>query len=406
MTLLIGEVLSGLDPSSDSWVYAETKIIPSISVSERYDTNVFFAPREFVPPGTKLWDFVTTVAPQVQVLNRNQQADTSVKAGVGGNVFINNPDLAFISTNLDATSKLDGLIGRLLPGAKLLLTESFRYTPEPPAFLTGGKPPPTADPFTRGLQGFRANTFANIASAQGAYALSRTVSLRGDYSYSLFRAGSFFVESTAGGPTFFDTNIHRWSVGPSLRLSRGDTLTLKYQDTQMNQSGAATDLHFSTRAALGEYVIRTPDWTATLTGGATYLEQTNNLFASGGLVLAWNYDRSTRLQISGSRDIVPGFFAISGALISNTVSMSIEHRLSQVLSLAGNVNYAFSATTPGEAQTYESYSGTVLFKYLVTRTLSTSLSYTYSHFSIESPQSVPFVVPRQFVMFSIDARWE
>jgi putative beta-barrel porin BBP2 len=403
--LLVAEVFSGLNISCESWVYAETKIIPSISISERYDTNVFFAPREFVPSGTKLWDFVTTAAPQVQVLNKNQQADTSISAGVGGNAFINNPDLAFISTNLDATSKLDGWIGRLIPGAKLLVTESFRYTPEPPAFLTGGKPPPTADPFTRGLQGFRANTFSNIASAQGAYALSRTVSIRADYSYSLFRAGTFFVQSTGGGPTFFDTNIQRWSAGPSIRLTRGDTLSLKYQDTQMDQSGAGTNLGFTTRAVLAEYVIKTPDWTATMSGGATLLEQGNDLFASGGLVLAWNYDHSTKLQLTGSRDIAPAFFGTGGALISNTVSVGVERRLSKVLSIAGNANYAYSETAPVKVQTFESYAGSVLLKYLVTRTLSTSLSYTYSHFSFNSPASVPFVVPRQFVMFSIEAKW-
>lgn len=405
MTLLIVEILSGLDISEESWVYAETQIIPSISVSERYDTNVFFAPRSFVPAGTKLWDFVTTAAPQVEVLNKNQQAETSIRAGVSGNAFINNPDLAFVSTNLDATSRLDGLIGQLIPGAKLRVSESFRYTPEPPAFLTGGKPGATADSFTRGLQGFRANTFANIASAQGAYSLSQTVTLRGDYSYSLFRAGTFFVQSTGGGPTFFDTNIQRWSVGPSVRLTSADTVTLKYQDTQMNQAGTTTNLNFTTRAVLGEYVFRTSDLTATMTGGGTFLEQGDHLFASGGLVLEWNYDRSTRLRLTGSRDIVPGFFGLAGALITNTVSLTAERQLSKVLSLTTTGNYAYGQIEPAKTQTYESYAGSVQMRYFITRTLSASLSYTYSSFSYNSPPSAPFVVPRQFFMFSLEARW-
>lgn len=406
LALVLTEALStGLNDASQ--VHAETKVIPSVSLSQRYDTNVFFAPRSFVPSGTKLWDFVTTATPQVEFLNKNQLADTSIRAGVGANAFVNNSDLAFFSTNVDAYSKLDGLVSRLLPGAKLLVSESYRYTPEPPAFLTGGKPPPTADPFTRGLQGFRANTFANIAGAQGSYAVTRNLSVRGDYSYSLFRVGTFFVQSSAGGPTFFDTNIQRWSIGPSLRLTRGDTITLKYQDTHMNQTGAGTQgFSFTTRAVLAEYVMKTSDWTATLTGGGTLLEQGNDMFASGGIVLAWNYDRSTKLQVSGSRDIAPATFGTGGALISNTMSMSIEHRLSKVLSLSGNANYAYSQTAPVKLQTFESYAVAGSLRYFITRQISTSLTYSYSFFGLTSPQSAPFEVPRQFVMFSLDAKWE
>lgn len=45
-------------------VRGETKITPSLYVSERYDSNVFFV------PGKDLQDYVTSISPQARVIHK------------------------------------------------------------------------------------------------------------------------------------------------------------------------------------------------------------------------------------------------------------------------------------------------------------------------------------------------
>lgn len=40
---------------------ADTKVIPTAVLSERYDTNVFYAPPELLPPGQRRSDFVSNL---------------------------------------------------------------------------------------------------------------------------------------------------------------------------------------------------------------------------------------------------------------------------------------------------------------------------------------------------------
>lgn len=64
-------------------------------------------------------------------------------------------------------------MGQFAEGAKLLIAEGFRYTPEQPSFFTGTKAQTLDDPFLRGIQGFRANTFSNTTSANGELPIFR-----------------------------------------------------------------------------------------------------------------------------------------------------------------------------------------------------------------------------------------
>ena len=389
-----------------SYANATTRIVPSISVSERYDTNVFLAPRSFVPTGRQAWDLVSTIAPVVEVINTSHQAQTNITAGVNGNVFAYNRDLSFIGTNVDASSKLDGWIGKLIPGAKLRIAETFRFTPEPPGFITGGKPSPTADAFARGIQATRANTYINIVSTDGSYALSRTVSLRGDYSYSTFKAGSIFIQP-GSGLSFFNTNMHQWSVGPSLRMTRGDTLSLNYQSTTMTLSGAGTVSSFTGRGISAQYSKVTPAWTVRVSGGATLLEEGNRLFFSGKLDLIKDYDPSTKMTLTASRGIAPAFFGApgGGALISTTAEVSVDRRVSKSLSFRAAGNYGYNETAPEKVTTFNSISLNAMLTYALTRTTSASLSYNYTYFKVSQPEQLPFLVERSLVTLSITAKW-
>ena len=118
-----------------SRVGAQTTVIPSVSLSERYDSNVYCTTRSSIPPGKQAWDYVTTAEAIVDVVNKSRLADSLLRAGVNANAFVYNSDLAFFSTNVFASSDMTRGVSELVRGLRLRITDSFRYTPEVPAFL-------------------------------------------------------------------------------------------------------------------------------------------------------------------------------------------------------------------------------------------------------------------------------
>ncbi len=388
---------------------AETQIIPSVTFSERYDTNVFRVPEARLP-GRRLWDFTTSVTPEVQILNKFHQADTTIKAQVSGNHFVNNPELNFVSTNVRLYSNLDGWVQQYVRGASLQISDSFRFTPEPPAFLTGTQPEPTAqrsDLLVRGIQAARANTYTNAASARGSLPVTRRLSLRGDYSFSLFRVGSTLADP-GGSLAFFSTNLHDWSVGSAYRLTRADHVSLNYRTTEMSLSGAGLSAGFTARGVAAEYARLARDWTATLTGGATHLEEGDRVYFTGSVAVTAEYDASTHLRAAVSREIAPAFFgtgiSTGGALVSTSGGVSVDRKLSKLLIFTGSANYAVNQTAPVDLRTYTSYRVSLLFTYQATKNIVTSLSYAYTSFAI-SGLGDTYQVDRNVVMLSVTGVW-
>ena len=395
----------GISLGSAAWppspVYGDTKIIPTAALSERYDTNVYLAPPELLAPGTRLSDFVTSVAGGVQLLHKSRDVEASLTGGVNLNFYVYNPDLNFLGTSADANAKLDGWVSRLAEGAKLQVSDRFQYTPEPPSFITARQTPAGDDPFSRGVQGFRANTFSNTASANGSYPVFRGLSLQGSYSFSLYRVGSILALTTTGA-SFFDTNVHSWSVGPGYRLTRADSISLSYQQslvTQIETSGTGPTFNFNTQELWANYIRVMPDWTATVRGGVTLIEPASKAFAVGAVTFQTSPERSTFVQLDLSRKAAPSFFFVGGAMISNVGQVLITHRLSKRLHAFGSANYGYNETVPDRTVKFTNITGGVGLRYNLTRTMITELSYNYNDFDTEQP-GFNFAVLRNVVNFA------
>ena len=268
-----------------SRVGAQTTFIPSVSLSERYDSNVFRTTRSAVPPGAQPWDFVTTARAIVDVVDKSRLADSLLRAGVNGNAFVYNSDLAFVSTDVFAASDMTRGVSELVRGLRLRITDSFRYTPEVPAFLYGGHPADTGDIYSGGIQGSRANTYRNILWAYSDYSLSRSFSLTTNYSYTMFRRGQ--SNPTSDSPDavqYFNNTQHSVDIGPTYTFEGGDTLFFKYNyttgESKPEGPGATTSYTFQTIAP--EYVTKAlvPGWTLTISGGATLVEQSGRTMLS------------------------------------------------------------------------------------------------------------------------------
>jgi hypothetical protein len=381
-----------------SRVGAQTTVIPSVSLSERYDSNVFYAPRGFIPPGHQHWDFVTTAAAIVDVVDKSRLADSLLRAGVNGNTFAYNTDLAYVSTTVFASSDVTRGVGELVRGLQLRIFDSFRYTPEPPAFLSGNHPTDTADIYGRGIQGVRANSYANILSANSDYPLSRSFSLSTDYGYSIFRSGS--------GTGYFNNTQHSVNIGPTFTFDGGDTLFFKYNYSmgESKPSGGGAALNYVFQRIEPEYVTKTlvPGWTLRISGGGTLVEQAGNrVFMSGKLGLATEYDRRTHVDMGVSRQAVPSFFGTNSSVISNLVQFNVSYAISRLLRLTAGAYYAYNEAAPVKTFAYRTVRGSVALDYSLTESTTVSLSQEDTYY--ERTGVLPY--DRYATMLTLRTEW-
>ncbi len=390
-----------------------TRIIPSVTLTERYDSNILYAPSG-LNVGREKWDFVTSLIPSIQLLNKNRYVETTLTAGANGSRFINNDDLNFISTFATGVANLDGLVNRVVRGGKLQIADTFSYSPENPSFVNAAAQGETNNPFARGLVPIRANTYQNSAAIRGTYPISSAVSLQGEYDYSLMRFENIFVAEEPGNVlpvAFFNTDYHTWSVGPSWRVGRSDQLGVAYKSTTIklrDTVGLFGDVDFTSRGAEALYSTRMGDWAASASAGATLLE--DRVYYTGALTLSAKAGEATQVQVMGSRQMAPAFFGIAGALISTTAGLSVEHKFDKSLSLTGSANYAYNALAPVKLASFESYAASAVLAYKLSRSVTTSVQYSYTYFGVTSLDAVTqnisgYLVNRHFVLFSITATW-
>jgi hypothetical protein len=392
-----------------------TSIVPALSVSERYDSNIWFAPASLLPAGTQLWDFATTVQAGVKVAHKDKNTEISLLGGVDYNAYVYNTSLNYISTRADLYANLNGWAEQLVKGSRLRVYDYFRYTPTSPGFLTGGKAD-TADPFLRGIQSFRANTFTNTFNIDGFAPVFRDLGVQGGYSFSMYRVGSPINTTASGAVQFFDTTVHNFSIGPRLQMTRQDGVALLYQRSQISQTlaavgsvenpGGTIPIDTNTQSITANYYRSTPNWTLSAGGGVTLIEPGNQKFPTGTISLSNNPERATTVQLSLSRLASPSFYLVAGALISNVVQVQVVHRLTRLLTLRGSANYGYNETVPKTADTiFTNFTLSGGINYRLTKTMSVDLYYDHNDFKTESP-GFGYTVLRDAVGLALTVEWK
>jgi opacity protein-like surface antigen len=391
-----------------SLVHAETYFIPSLTVSERYDTNVWFAPASFLPAGTRLDDFATTVAGGVQALYKERGIEASAIVGGDFNAFVYNPGLNYFQTRLEGYAKLDSWLERLVKGSHLRVADKFRYTPESPGFVTGVKGSVVEDPFLRGIQQFRANTFSNIASINGSIPVFRALTADAGYSFATYRVGSIYAAGSTGA-AFFDTTQHTLSAGPRYVLTRQDSVSLSFERNQVHQEpsgGSGQIFDFTTQSALLGFERVMLDWTARITGGITHISTVDKAYPVGSIKIGTSPERLTAVRLELSRQASPSFFFVNGALLSNVGQLAVSHKLSRRLSLEASVNYALNESVPDRSVKFTSFTAGAGLKYKLTKVMILDLYYNYNDFTTEQVGAADFEVLRHVVGFSLTAEWK
>lgn len=391
----------------------EIKVVPSIAITERYDSNVG------VTPGGKSEDFVTTLSPRVTVVSRDRPVEGIAQVGVTGLKYVKNPELDTVAADGSMNLNLDQIVRRFVPRAGLTVTDSIQFTPEVQAFQTpattvqplapapGGLVP---DAFTRGIQPTRANFFSNSGSITGTYAFTPTVSGQATYVNQFSRFGKSFGAVTGGG-SFFNTTSQSVYVGPNWQVSPLDSLSLNYQYSQTEfDDGGGFGSGFATHGGtVGWGRALLPTYTTNLAVGVNGIEGSNKLAYTGLASISGRFRPTTFTSLSYSRAVTPSFFTAGLPLISQVVTVSVAQRLTELLTATGSANYAHSesaaiGSTATGALLFQSYSASLGLDYSITRLLTASLSANYAEFK-QSFLGTKTTIDRSQVLLTLRAEW-
>jgi hypothetical protein len=259
---------------------AQTLIIPSLSVSETYDSNVFYTPKSQLS-GVTPEDFITTILPQVNVAHTNQFITGSLSAGAAIMRYLNNPDLDFTGYNGTGVLNLMGWAKKEVSQriTTLAVTGTYQYLPAVSGFGTvpygsgvGTNFGSTQfGPFNAGLITNRVLTHMYGLGVTGGYLLTPLTTLTAGYNYSRV---SFGDQSGGVNNALFDTTGHQGLATLSTRLTPEDTVgaTAMVSIFSQDQSTGGGAGSFTTpMGTLNWTRTWTEEWTSTLGGGAVVI---------------------------------------------------------------------------------------------------------------------------------------
>lgn len=278
----------------------QIRVVPSISVLEQYDSNVFFTPKSQLAPGIKADDLITTFTPQLNFMQNSNLLKANLSLGAVVQKFVHNSDLDNVGFNASSGVDLSQAVNRVLPRMKAFrVLGTYRYSPSTPAFGAGGLGGGfgvgggggfgmggvgISGPVDSGLLTQRIRTTMFSAGLADSYSLSPTTDFQTTYTYSqLSFGGSYTPTSATAAPssqTVFDTTTHSITAGPSSRITAIDTLTVKYMFTQTSQAQFGDYTLHSGNVGWGR--VWTKELSSSLNGGLTLIEPIPDTSAAGG----------------------------------------------------------------------------------------------------------------------------
>ena len=380
------------------------QVIPSISVGQRYDSNVYFVPKR---PGLDREDFVSTAVPQVRGYYVGNWFDMNAAAAAIGEYYAKNPTLNYVGANTGLVLNLSKLLDRWWQGATLTASDTYVYSPQAPAFLIGNQSGISTSPFATGFQVGRASVNRNILRTDLAVPLTQTVSLLGSYGNGFNRFGTSEVQQAG---VLINSTYQTYSGGFSLRASPQDLFTVQGVNTNFDFSGQASG-SFTTRGGIvGWEHTPTPFLTLQAQAGAMVLQRdlagvsdASLLAPVGHLALLWK-DRTTALTLAYDLGVSPSFQFQAQALRTHVVSVTLTQQtaIPELLAVA-NVNYGHGdqiGSSTGTSLSYATVMGTggVVYKF----SPETFLGLHYSYSNVDNQfNGTTFAFDRQVVQLSL-----
>jgi hypothetical protein len=356
------------------------RIVPTIMVGERYDSNVFFRPRT---PGLDREDFVTTTSPQIRGLYAGSLISVNAVGGATGEYYAKNTGLNYIGANASAFLDMSKFLSQWWRGSTWQVTEYYINTAQPQTFLTGDVSGASVNPFARGYQAGRANYQNNIVSTKLSVPLNQTLALIGSYSNGFTKYGSSSVQQG----TLLGTNSQSYTAGIAMKDTSLDTFSLNF---------IGSEVDYGSR---GSFVSRggTVGWdhefsrivrVASL-AGVQYVQtqfqgvsSRTSIAPTGSFNVTWK-DNTTTLRLAYFVGLTPSFQFEAQPLLTHTVSFDLT-QVTPITDLVGvvGVNYARGDDLRSSASasiSYTSYRATAGVTYKFTPQTFLGLNFTYQN---------------------------
>jgi hypothetical protein len=270
------------------------RVVPSISVREIYDSNVFYADENNLPPGLTKDDFITMIVPQINMMHDTSLIATNLSVGALIQKFAKNSDLDNVGFNAAAGIDLSRLANRYLPRMRSArLYGTYMYSPSTPPFGAGGMgmvggggmmggggmgvgsvgSVGITGPLDAGLIAQRTRVSIYNIGFTNSYALSPSADFQTSLTYSRLSFGGSYTPTTepqTGQALTFDTTNYNVSAGPQARVSATDSVGFIYSFSQFSQANFG---NFSTHTGnLNWSRTWTREITSTARGGLTLVE--------------------------------------------------------------------------------------------------------------------------------------
>jgi len=379
------EFFGATDPSSIQ-AGGGLRVIPSIQVSERYDSNVFFAPKRLLQ-GLTLGDLVTTITPQVRGLYADSQGLVRVNATVGavGSYYVNNTALSYVGANAGLALDMSNLLSKWRLGSRWTVSNVYFNTPQPPAFLLGDQSGLQANPLAAGFQAFRTNTSSNSVNTVFQLPIYRQTHFVGAYTNSFIHYGTSRVPLAS---PLIGQKVQLYTAGLLVETSIQDTVRVDFlgNDFDLGERGA-----FSARGGTIEWTHRvSPALRFGAAAGAQVLSgelngiQLSSLIAPFGRFDIQLFTPTTSMSLTYRASIIPSFQFQGAAMLAHAVTFGLtqETPIPDVVGLFqanGGIANQYDGGNSGSGLSWTTVGGSAGLLYRAAQQTFLTLIYTYQN---------------------------
>jgi hypothetical protein len=357
------------------------RIIPTIMVGERYDSNVFFRPPT---PGLDRADFVTTTSPQVRGLYAGSLVSANVVGGATGEYYAKNTGLNYIGANASASLDMSKFLAHWWRESTWHETEFYIDSAQPQSFLTGDASGASGNPFARGYQAGRTNYQTNNVSTNLSVPLNQTLALTGSYSNGFIKYGRSSIQQGV----LLDSNSQMYTAGIAMKVTSLDTFNLKFIGSEFDYGSSGSFV--SHGGTVGWVHAFTQIFSVSSSAGVQSLEtqfqgvpSRTTIAPTGSFNATWN-DNTTTLDLAYFLGLTPSFQFEAQPLLTHTISIALT-QVTPITDLVGvlSANYARGAEL-GSSSTasisYISYGATAGLTYKLTSQTFLGLNVNYRNF--------------------------